>query len=176
MMTTIIVVCTIVVLLVFLWYLTRATSDDPIDAWEIRGRKVNLDAFRLLLDHEEEIYLWKSVRKAEFRKLQRKRVALALRVVQMMASNAALLMRLATLARQSEDHEIVSAADRLMYLAFQVRMNALVTEPCLFLKWICPLWTMSVPTPLERYERLVENCDWILARRQQGPAHSRMAG
>jgi len=81
-----------------------------------------------------------------------------------MAGNAALLMRVATLARQADHTEIVNAVDRLMFLSFRVRMNALVAEAYLLLKWVFPVWGIIVPMPLERYERLLQTCDWILAR------------
>ena len=177
MIATIIVACIIAVLLILVWHLMRASTSggDPVQVWEVRGRKVNVDAFRLLVDPDEAAYLWKAVPKVEFRRLQRKRTALALRSVRMMASNAALLMRVATLARQADDNETANAADRLMFLSFRVTMNALVAEVYLLLKWIFPAWTISVPMPLERYERLVQNCEWILARREQSLA-ARMAG
>src|SRR5258708_31507536 len=178
MIATIIIGCTSAVLLVLVWRLTRASTAgaDPVQVWGVQSKKVNVDAFRLLVDPDEAAYLWKSVPKVEFRRLQRKRIALALRCVRMMASNAALLRRVATLARQTDDSEIASAADRLMFLSFRVRMSALVSEVYLLLKWILPSSPVSVPMPIERYERLLGNCDWILARRQQSPAHTRMAG
>jgi hypothetical protein len=178
MIATIIIGCTIAVLLILVWHLTKTSKAgaDPLQVWGVQGQKVNVDAFRLLVDPDEAAYLWKSVPKVEFRRLQRKRIALALRCVHMMASNAALLMRVATLARQTDDSEIASAADRLMLLSFRVTMSARVAEVYLLLKWTFPAWAISVPMPLERYERLLENCDWILARRQQSQAHTRMAG
>lgn len=180
MIATIIIGCTIAVLLILVWHLTRASTAgaDPLQVWGAQGHQVNVDAFRLLVDPNEAAYLWKSVPEVEFRRLQRKRIALALRSVRMMASNAGLLIRVATLARQAngDDSEIAAAADRLMFLSFRVRINALVAEAYLLLKWIFPSWAISVPMALERYERLLQNCDWILARGQQTPAHTRLAG
>src|SRR6266851_5152861 len=178
MTTTIIIGCTIAVLLILVWHLTRASTAgaDPVQVWGVQSKKVNVDAFRLLVNPDEAAYLWKSVPQVEFRRLQRKRIALALRCVHMMATNAALLMRVATLARQTDDSEITSAADRLMFLSFRVRMNALVAELYLLLKWVFPVWGINVPMPLERYQRLVQTCDWILAQREQLPVHARMAG
>src|SRR5258708_27278177 len=137
MIATIIIGCTSAVLLVLVWRLTRASTaeTDPLQVWGVQGHKVNVDAFRLLVDPDEAAYLWKSVPKVEFRRLQRTRIALALRSVHMMASNAALLMRVATLARQTDDSEITSAADRLLFLSFQVRVSAPVAEVYLLLKW-----------------------------------------
>jgi hypothetical protein len=178
MIATIIIGSTIAVLLILAWHLARASraGADPVQVWRVRGQKVNVDAFRLLVDPNEADYLWKSVPEVEFRRIQRKRIALAWRSVRTMAANAALLMTVATLARQAGDSEIAAAADRLMLLCVRVRMNALVAEVYLLLKWTVPAWAISVPISLERYERLLENCDWILARRQQIPAHARMAG
>ena len=178
MIATIIIGCTTGVLLILLWRLTRASTAgaDPLEVWGVQGHKVNVDAFRLLVDPNEASYLSKSVPKVEFRRLQRLRIALALRAVRTMARNAALLMRVATLARQADDSEIASGADRLMFLSFQVRMNALVAESYLLLKWVFPVWGINVPMPIERYQRLLQDCDWILARCEQGPAHARMAG
>src|SRR6266852_506103 len=174
MIATIIIGCTIAVLLILVWRLTRASTagTDPIQVWGIHGHKVNVDAFRLLVDPNEAAYLYKSVPKVEFRRLQRLRITLALRAVRTMASNAALLMRVATLERKADDSEIASAADRLMFLSFQVRMNALVAESYLLLKWVFPVWGINVPMPIERYQRLLQNCDWILARCEQRPAHT----
>src|SRR6266849_274070 len=130
MIATIIIGCAIAALLILLWHLTWASTAgaDPLQVWGVQSHKVNVDAFRLLVDPDEAAYLWKSVPEVEFRRLQRKRIALALRSVSRMASNATLLMRVATLARQANDSEIASAADRLMFLSFRVRMNALVAE------------------------------------------------
>jgi hypothetical protein len=178
MIEAIIIGCTIAVLLVLLWRLTRVATSraDPLQVWAVRGHKVNVDAFRLLIDPNEAAYLSKSVPKVEFRRLQRLRVALALRCVRTMAGNAALLTRVATLARQANNSEITSAADRLMFLSFRVRMNALVAELYLVLKWVFPVWGINVPVPVDRYERLLQSCDWILARCQQSSAQPRMAG
>lgn len=178
MIATIIIGCIIAVLLVLMWHLTVASTAraDPLQVWGNQGHKVNVDAFRLLVDPNEAAYLCKSLPKVEFRRLQRIRLALAFRAVRTMASNAALLMRVATLARQADDGKIASAAGRLMFLSFRVRMNALVAEIYLLLKWVFPVWGISVPMPIERYQRLLQNCDWILARCQPTPAHTRMAG
>jgi hypothetical protein len=178
MIATIIVTSTVAVLLVLVWQLTRTSTAgaDPLQEWEVRGHKVNVDAFRLLVDPNEAAYLSKSVPRVEFRRLQRLRIALALRCVRTMAGNASLLMRVATLALQSDNSEVASAAHRLMFLSFRVRMNALVAQVYLVLKWVFPVWGINVPMPLERYERLLQSCDWILARYQQTPAQNRIVG
>jgi hypothetical protein len=178
MIVTIIIGCTAAVLLILVWHLALASraGADPLEVWGVQGHKVNVDAFRLLVDPNESAYLCKSVPKVEFRRLQRMRLALALRAVRTMANNAALLMRVATLARKADDSEISTAADRLMFLSFRVRMNALVAEIYLLLKWVFPVWGINVPMPLDQYQRLLQNCAWILAQSEHSPTYARMDG
>lgn len=175
MIATIIIGCTIGLLLILIWHLLRASTAgaDPLQAWDAQGQKINVDAFRLLVDSNETAYLWKSMPEVEFRRQHRRRIALARRYVRAMASNAALLMNVATLARQAEDREITSAADRLIVLSYRVRTNALVAEVYLLPKWIFPALGIRVPMALARYERLLQECDWILARVQQVSAQPR---
>lgn len=178
MIATIIVGCVLFVLLVSVWQLMRASraGTNALQAWEAHKCEVNVDVFRLLVDPKEEAYLWKSVSLLEFHGLQRKRILLALRSVRMMARNAALLTKVAAQARQAGDAEVASAADRLMFLAVQVRMNALVAEFYLLLKWVFPTAAIGVPMRFERYQRLLESLDWILARGQQRPTHTLIRG
>ena len=158
MITTIIIGSTIAALLLLVWRLTRdsATGTDALRLWEAEGHRVSVDAFRLLVDPDEAVFLWKSVPAPKFRRLQRKRIALALRSAHRMASNAALLTRVATQARRAGEGEIATAADQLMFLCYRVRVNALVAEAYLVLRWIFPAWAIRVPMALERYERQLQ--------------------
>ena len=177
-MTAVIVACALSGLLVLVWQLIGASSKgtSALQAWEIQKCDINVDGFRLLVDGNEEGYLRREVPLGEFRRLQRKRIFLALRSVRMMARNAALLMKVATEARQAGDSEVTNAANRLVFLALQVRMNAPVAEFYLLLKWAFPVAWIRVPMQFGRYERLLENLDWIRARRQQYAAHTPLAG
>jgi hypothetical protein len=158
MITTVIIGCTIAALLFLLWRLTKDSTagTDPLRTWQAEGHKVNVDAFRLLVDPDEAVFLWKSVPAPAFRRLQRKRIVLALQSVQRMAGNAALLTRVAALARRTEGADIASAADQLMFLCDRVRVNALIAEVYLVLRWIFPAWAIRVPMALDRYERLLQ--------------------
>jgi hypothetical protein len=109
-----------------------------------------------LVGPDEAVFLRKSVPTSEFRRLQRKRIALALQSVHAMAGNAALLIRVATLAHRTEDGETASAADQLMFLSYRVQLNALIAEVYLVLRWVFPAWNIRVPMALDRYERLLQ--------------------
>ena len=168
MITTIILGCTIAVLVVLLWRLMQRTHSvvDPLQAWQIRGHRVNVDAFRLLVDRDEMIYLRNSVPKIDFRKLQRKRIALAMRSLRMIASDAGLLMKVAALARSTQDSETANAADRLFFLSFWVTIYARISTVYLLLEWVFPGRIFRVWVPVDRYKSLLQSSDWILARRR----------
>jgi hypothetical protein len=132
--------------------------------------------FRLLVDPVEAVFLWESVSRVEFHRLQRKRIALALQCARAMSGNAAILMRVATHARRPDHGQIGNGADQLLFLSFQVWLNALLAEGCLFLQWLFPEWQIRVPLVLERYERLLRSCDRLLTGGATAPLPARMAG
>src|SRR5258708_2024742 len=102
MIATIVIGCTAAVLLILVWYLLRASTAgiDPLQEWRSQSHEVSVDAFRLLVDSGEAVFLWESVSRIQFRRLQRKRIALALQCARAMSGNASILMRVATHARR----------------------------------------------------------------------------
>jgi len=178
MIATIVIGCTAALLLILVWYLLRASKSgvDPLQEWGNQGHKVSIDVFRLLVDPVEAVFLWESVPRVEYRRLQRKRTALALQCARAMSGNAAILMRVATHARRTDNGQIGDGEDQLLFLCCQVWLNALLAEGCLFLQWIFPEWQIRVPLALERYERLLRSCDRLLTGGRTAPLHAGMAG
>jgi hypothetical protein len=121
------------------------------------------------------IYLRNSIPKVEFRRLQRKRIALAMRSLRMIASDASLLMKVASLARSTEDSETANAADRLFFLSFWVTINARISTVYLLLEWAFPGRIFRAQVPVDRYKHLLQSSDWILARRRQIAVRTRVA-
>ena len=70
-----------------------------LEDWEANNHAVEPELFRVLLDPAEERYLRQSLPAREFRLFQRKRMALALRWLNLVGDNAAMLMKLGQLAR-----------------------------------------------------------------------------
>ena len=70
------------------------------------------------------------------------------------------------LAREAED--LIDAALRL-------RVNMALAEPCLWLKWLFPGWTLSLPTAEIRYEELLEYLSRIRQQRQRNLKQALMA-
>ena len=86
---------------------------------------VDPDLFRILLDPAEERFLRQSLSSAEFRVFQRKRIALALRWLDLVGENAAMLMKLGQLAKTGSDSGTGQEAEDLIHGALRLRVNLL---------------------------------------------------
>src|SRR5580704_8419291 len=73
-----------------------------------RTRPVDIDAFRNLMDPEEEEFLRLNLPSGEFRAVQRERLQAAVDYVQSTAHNAAILLRLGEAAARSTDTTIAN--------------------------------------------------------------------
>jgi hypothetical protein len=146
-----------------------------LEDWEARKHEVDPDVFRLLLDPAEEQYLRRSFPPREFRALQRRRMALALHAIRLVGDNAAMLMKLGQLAKSEENPALTKEADDLIFGALRLRVNLLLVQPCLWLKWLFPGSTgmfLSVELP---YEVLLAYVDRIRQQRQLGLKQAYMA-
>ena len=102
MVSTLIILLVSALILWVAWVAARPglLQIHSLDDWDAKKHEVDLDAFRLLLDPQEEQYLRKSLPTAEFRLFQRRRLALALRSLDLVGKNAAMLMKLGQLAKE----------------------------------------------------------------------------
>jgi hypothetical protein len=135
-----------------------------LDDWEAKKHQVDLDVFRILLDPAEETYLRRLFSPSEYRSLQRRRLVLALHSLDLIGKNAAMLMKLGQLAKAGADPALAKEADDLIYGALRLRVNLMLVEPCLRLKWLFPGWTLSVPALEMPYEELLS---YLTRARQQ---------
>jgi hypothetical protein len=137
-----------------------------LDDWDAKKHEVDLDAFRLLLDPQEEQYLRKSLPTAEFRLFQRRRLTLALRSLDLVGKNAAMLMKLGQLAKAGANPQLVREAEELVNGALRLRVNLLFVQPYLGLKWLFPGWRMQVPALTLPYEELLAYLNRLRQLRQ----------
>jgi hypothetical protein len=154
--------------LLLVWAVSRPGSLQirSLDDWESKKREVDLDAFRLLLDPKEEQYLRSALRPPEFREFQRRRLALALRSLDMVGKNASMLMKLGQLAKEGADPELARKAEELVRGALKLRVNLLLVQPYLALKWMFPGWRIPVPTFALPYEELLGYLNRLRQQRQ----------
>src|SRR5437660_4091062 len=72
----------------------------------LRPIVVDLDAFRTLVDRDDEAYLLKKLPSGKFRKLKRQKIALTVRYVSRISANVPKVLRDAQLKSESPDPEV----------------------------------------------------------------------
>jgi hypothetical protein len=117
-------------------------------------RAVDVEAFRNLIDPDEEEFLRARLPPAEFRGIQRERLRAAVEYVSCAAQNAAILLRLADDGRHSSDPATAEAAQKLVDNALRLRLYALHAIPRLYLGMIFPGARISPVRIADRYEQM----------------------
>lgn len=117
-------------------------------------RAVDLEAFRNLVDPEEEEFLRTNLRPAEFRSIQRERLRAAVEYVACAAQNAAILLRVADAGRRSPDPATAEAAEKLVDNAIRLRLYAFQAIARLYLGMIFPGARISPARIADSYEQI----------------------
>jgi hypothetical protein len=117
-------------------------------------RAVDVDAFRNLVDPNEEQFLRTHLAPAEFRRIQRERLRAAVEYVSCAAQNAAILLRLADAGRRSPDPATAEAAEKLVDNAIRLRLYAFQTIARLYLGMILPGARISPVRIADGYEQM----------------------
>jgi hypothetical protein len=147
-----------------------------LEDWEAKRHNVHPEVFRILLDPSEEKYLQRALPPREFRVFQRKRLALALLTLDLVGRNAAMLMKLGQLAKMEGNPELAREAEELIHGALRLRVNLSLVQPCLWLKWLFPGWSLSLPAGEMPYEELLAYLSRIRQQRQWRLNQALMAG
>jgi len=174
MVSTLLVLSIAAVSIALTWALlrSRGTEVRGLEDWEARRNEIDFEMFRGLINPAEERYLQASLSKSQSRSFLRKRIGLALRVMVLMGENAALLTKLADLARGAQSTTLVREAEALSAAALRLRMNLGLMKLCLWIKWCFPGWSVSVPAWEIGYNALlnhlvrVQDCAYGEARIQ----------
>jgi hypothetical protein len=119
-----------------------------------RTRPVDIDAFRNLMDPEEEEFLRLNLTSGEFRAVQRERLQAAVDYVQSTAHNAAILLRLGEAAARNTDARIANTGRQLIDSALRLRLYAILAMARLYLGIALPGARLSADRLLDGYERL----------------------
>ena len=178
MVSTITILLASVLSLYLVWTIFRPGLPQikSLEDWEAKNHAVDPELFRVLLDPAEESYLRQSLPPHEFRLFQRKRISLALRWLNLVGENAAMLMKLGQLAKVGANPRLAKEAEDLIYAALRLRMNMALAEPCLWLKWLFPGWTFSLPTTEIPYGEVLGYLSRIREQRQWDLEQAMMAG
>jgi hypothetical protein len=119
-----------------------------------RTRPVDIDAFRNLMDPEEEEFLRLNLVPGEFRPVQRERLRAALDYVGNTAHNASILLRLGEATARSSDPTIAAAGQRLIDSALRLRLYAILAMAKLYLAIALPGTRLSTGRLVDGYQHL----------------------
>ncbi|HWH58044.1 MAG TPA: hypothetical protein VN682_10465 [Terriglobales bacterium] len=115
---------------------------------------IDVDAFRNLIDENEELYLRERLPGGEFRRVQRERMLAAVEYVRAAYANAGILVRIAEAARESADPKTAEAAGKLFDNAVQLRWYAVQVIPRLYFKMLFPGTSRAPRNLFDRYDIL----------------------
>jgi hypothetical protein len=156
MIITLIFALVFLLALVFSVRLTKglALSTNVLEEPTEHIRAVDVEAFRNLIDPDEEEFLRVNLPPREFRRIQRERLRAAVEYVSCAAHNAAILLRLADAGRRSSNPATAEAAQKLVDNALRLRLYALHAIPRLYLGMILPGSRISPVRLVDRYEQM----------------------
>jgi hypothetical protein len=154
-MTTILVLLALLAVPCVLWLAkAHASASKALENPTEHLRAVDVEAFRNLVDPDEENFLRTHLPPAEFRKIQRERLRAAVEYVSCAAQNAGILLRLVDAGRRSSDPATAEAAEKLVNNALRLRLYALHAIPRLYLGMILPGARISPVRIAESYEQM----------------------
>jgi hypothetical protein len=119
-------------------------------------RFVDLDAFRNLIDPEEEDFLRANLPPAEFRAIQRQRLRAALDYLAAVSHNSALLLHLGQSARRSSDPRVAEAGQSLTDSALRLRLFSVLAICKLCVRIAFPGAILQPAGIAERYQQMTE--------------------
>jgi hypothetical protein len=159
MVTTLLMLAVAVLALVLAYALLRRAHTGVRDDhdWEQRKHAIDVEIFRVLLDRNEELRLRRFLLPDQFADFQRRRIHLALRMLNLVDENAGMAMELGRLAKLKGDLAAAAKIDELIGTAFQLRLNLLLARLCLYIKWVFPSWAVSLPAFEVRYQHLLDS-------------------
>jgi hypothetical protein len=120
-------------------------------------RMVDLNAFRTLMDRDDERFMRENLPRAKFSHLKRQRIRVTVRYVARIASNASAVMHVGEAARMSSAPEVAQAAAQVTELATQIRLQCLLALTKLSLEYAMPSLQLTPAMLVPKYQSLREN-------------------
>jgi hypothetical protein len=120
-------------------------------------RPVDLQAFRTLMDRDDEIFMREKLPRGKFFRLKRQRIRVTFRYVARIASNASAVLHMGEAASMSATPEVANAAAQVMELATQIRLQCLLAMGKLSLEYIFPSLQLTPGMLVPKYQSLRDN-------------------
>jgi len=171
MIITLILVVAAALSLVFMLWVAKGRSSaiSRVEDLARHLRPVDIQAFRILVDPLETQFLWSRLPRAEFRKIQRRRLHAAVQYISCAARNAAILIRIGEAARRSPEPSVAAAGEKLVNTAIRLRIFSFQAMMKLYLGMILPGARVSAGDLAENYERMT-GLVFLLGRLQRPAA------
>ncbi len=124
--TLVFVLIAFVLLLAFAYLATRRTRDlQDVDNALTTIRLLDIEAFRNLVDPEEEVFLRANLPAREFRRIKRERVQAALAYLKALSQVSLQFARFGDVAQRSPDPAIAASGRRIANSATYLRLRTL---------------------------------------------------
>lgn len=136
---------------------------------------VDLDAFRTLMDRDDESFLRERLSSAKFRHLKRQRIVVTLKYVSRISGNIPMVLRDAQLKSESPDPEVVQLAVRTTDLAIEIRRQCLVMYARLAAEYALPSLQLTPVALVPGYQTLRESVNRLRTLQAQKPALQALA-
>lgn len=155
MITSLFLTVALVLLLVLVISMRRHRNLQPAPTdFSAQLRTVDLDAFRNLVDPDEEDFLRRNLPPGEFRGIQRARFLAAVEYIRCTAHNATVLLRMAESARHNPDARIAAAGKELVDTALRLRLYAFQAIAKLYLGMVFPGTHLSPLSVIDKYQEV----------------------
>src|SRR5690348_7038420 len=132
----------------------RRIPPNPAAALAGTTQAVDLQAFRNLVDSDEEAFLKANVSSSDYRRLRRERLLTAMSYIRAVSVNASVLIRLGEAARHSPDPRIALAGQKMTDDAIRLRLYAVAVMLNLGAAVALPNMAISSAALLSRYEHV----------------------
>jgi hypothetical protein len=151
--------------LVLLWVAVRGRSAQVRDLRSAQEDivPVDLEAFRNLIDPQQDRYLREHLGGRDFRRVQRARSLAVAEYLWQVARNAGVILHVGEFARASHEATVVSQGADLASAAIAVRLYCLLALAQAYGGVLFPGMGVSVGTVADSYDRLTAKL-WVISR------------
>ncbi len=151
--------------LLLLWMLVRGRAGhvDDMRAAEQAIVPVDLEAFRNLIDVQQERFLRERLSPGDFRRVQRARYLAIAEYLRCVAANASIMTRLGEAASASHEPSVASQGTELASAAAAVRLYCLLALIQAYVGVLFPGAAVSAGSVVDSYDRLTVKL-WSIGR------------
>jgi len=155
----------VAVVLVLLWTIVRGRSARVHDlaSAEAAIAPVDIEAFRNLIDPQQDRFLREHLNAGDFRRLQRARYRAVAEYLAHVAANAGVLLRLGEAARASHDPAVEAQGAELAAAAASLRLYSVMALAQAYAGVLFPGFGVSVGSVADSYDRVTVKF-WAIGR------------